>query len=377
MACPVCGSKIPEGSTRCPTCGTEVSDKGEAKIGFQIRKDEKRPLSAELLGLKRLRKDAPPPKKKTWEDVIADLEKEYGRDENGVLKARETQYDEEALKELMMIPGVTKEKAKLLYDIGYSNLESVVIGALHGYSDAEALARIMVLKIKTGRKEEISQFRIKCVSCKTLVRVSQERCPVCGTPVGSFTMTDDDVKKKIEQHAGNVLKAVSEDAFFRGVAPEMKREIITEMKELVPEEVKRREKLKQEWKMKLGRWKARGFAVDELSQLLDRNFDEFLERGKELLPPKKISVPTTEEKIKPMAEPKPIKQAGKEEISPKALKVAGWCTLCGSKWPSGADRCPACDHTLDKMRRCENCGIPLKKAMKKCPGCKKEAGGEE
>lgn len=377
MACPICGSNIPEGSTRCPTCGTEVSDKGETKLGFQIKKDEKKPLSAELLGLKRLRKETPPPKKETWEDVIANLEKEYGRDESGVLKVPETQYDEEALKELMLIPGVSKEKAKLLYDIGYTNLESVLIGALHGYSDAEALARIMALKIKTGKKEDISQFRIKCVSCKTLVRVSQERCPVCGTPVGSFTMTDEDVEKKIEQHAGNVLKAVSEDAFFRGVAPEMKKEIITEMKDLVPEEVKRREKLKQEWKMKLERWKARGFAVDELSQLLERSFDEFLLRGKELLPPKKLPTPAKEGKAKPAEGPKPAKEEAKDETSPKALKVTGWCTLCGAKWPSGADRCPACDQNLNEMRRCQNCGIPIKKAMKKCPGCKKEAGGEK
>jgi len=375
MACPICGSKVPEGSSKCPVCGTELLEKGEAKIGLQTKRDEKKPLSAELLGLSRLKKEAPPPKRKSWEDVIGDLEKEYGRDDDGVFKVPETQYDEEALKELMLIPGVTRERAKLLYDIGFSNLESVLIGALHGYKDAEALARIMAIKIKVGKRGEISQMRVKCTSCRTLVRVTQERCPVCGNPIGSLTLSEDDVKKKIEQHAGNVLKAVSEDAFFRGIDASMRKEIITEMKDLVPEEVKRRERLKQEWRIKLGRWKARGFAVDELSQLLDSNFDEFLARGKELLPPKKAAAPGKDEKAGPKDEVKAKKEAAVE--MPVAAKAAGWCTLCGAKWPSGADKCPACAGTLGEMRRCPNCGISLKKAMKRCPGCKKGVGGTE
>lgn len=373
MTCPICGSKVPEGSQRCPVCGTEILEKGEARIDTQKRKDEKRPLSAELLGLKRLKKEVPPPKSKTWDDIITDLEKEYGRDEYGVFQLPETQYDEAALKELMLIPGVSKEQAKLLYDIGYATLESVLIGALHGYEDAEALARIMALKIKTGKREELSQLRFKCVSCKTLVRVSQDRCPVCNTPIGSLAMTEDDARKKIEAHAGNVLKAVSEDAFFRGVTPEMKKEMIVEMKDLVPEEVKRREKLKQGWIVKLDRWKARGFAVDELRQILDRDFDEFLIRGKELLPPKKVATVPKEERPKP-AERQVEPTKGREKARVEAPKATGWCTMCGERWVAGSDDCQACHEPLVKMRRCIYCGIPLKKGMKRCAGCKKEVG---
>jgi hypothetical protein len=352
MKCVICGTTLPDGSERCSICNTEFSRNGTVKIDLKKRIEESKPLTPEGLGLKRLKKDIPSPKGKKWEDIIADLEKEYGRDDDGVLRVPETKYDEDALRELMLIPGVSREQAKLLYDIGYTSLEGVLLGALHGYDDAETLAKILALKIKTGKKEEISQIRVRCTSCKTLVRISQERCPVCNAPIGDIAITEDDAKKRIEEHAGNILKAVSEDAFFRGISPEMKKDIIREMKDLLPDEVKRREKIKEAWIAKLQLWKSRGFAVDELRDLLEKDFDKFLERTKGVLSPEGMRISSSES------------------------KYPGWCTHCGERWTPGRDECTKCGKALTSMKRCGSCGIPLKPAMRKCPACKKEVNSQ-
>ncbi|MBI5000168.1 MAG: zinc ribbon domain-containing protein [Euryarchaeota archaeon] len=314
MRCPVCGTQNEEEATSCVKCRTSLSKKGK-RIEVSAPKEEK---------------------------VAEKLNIDIG--DPATLRV---------LEELMMIPGMTRAGAVVLYKNGVRGVEDFVSKAMSGDRKAGSMGRVIANKIilsqvkKGGKRERL----VKCPSCNSPVKASLKKCGVCGAEVDVDIAAVDLAKagERLSEAVKETLGDFSADQDFASLPDDMKAQIISalssdeeiseaEAKRLaetvlnLPEEfsglvdditgmgldtpdapkaAKRDQQKEKRTKIimaRLGKWRSMGYDVSELEPLAQGDFEVFKTKAKEILAKQKPKVPSDapSDPTKAPAEPRPF-----------------------------------------------------------------------
>jgi hypothetical protein len=409
--CGLCGTRLLEGAVRCPICRTAVASPGKARIDLpQAEEKKKEVLTLERVGLRQAQKASGKGQKSmTLEDQLAELEREVGPLEGAEVEMEEHEptYPEDVIQDLMKLPGMTREKAKMAYDLGYGDLETVLLGAMRGQKDAAALAKILTIRLKAGPVEKVHGAKVKCPSCKTVAPIA-DLCAVCGFRLRQASKLDKDekVEAEIEKRAGDVLQALTFGAFFDGLPETLKRVIGGHADEILGNQ-KREQLIRAKLAEQIEAWRKKGFDAQPIETMMVADFPGLVRQGSAMLAeapkeeapaaspapapapvPEKAAkgevTPAEKPAAKPAAPSAAVKKAAAAQakskgkpaavpevvtplVKPGSTRTPGWCSVCGEAWTRGAKECSACATPLKEQRTCGKCKIPLHPSMKHCP----------
>ena len=398
-----------EGATRCPICRTAVAAPGLARVELPppAQDKQKDELTLERVGLRAM---ARPPAKgqrpMSLDDQIAELEREVGPldDSEVEMEEHEPTYPEGVIEDLMRLPGMTREKAKMAFDLGYGDLETVLLGAMRGQKDAASLAKILSIRLKAGPVTKVQGAKVRCPSCKTVTPLA-DRCAICGFRLRQASKLDNDqkVEAEIEKRAGDVMEALTFNAFFDGLPETLKRVIGGHADEIIGN-AKREPLIRAKLVEQIEVWKKKRFDAQPIEKMLEADFAALVRQGSTMLAEapragpetaavsqgrpapareEKSAAKTTEKSAARAPEPtavvkkaaaaqakaKPAVAAKVETptVKPGSARTPGWCSICGEAWKKGAKECTACATPLKEQRACPKCRIPLHPSMRSCP----------
>lgn len=217
MHCPICGSTIENGLSTCPSCGTSFGDERVVcrDCGTELPKDLKSCPNCEV-SLLESQKDMAVPKR---DAKVEEDEREC------------------AISEFLIIPGMTQEKAEKLYDMGFKDMTTLVMGTLdkHGmrkdFDNVLSLSRILVdrilgVDVGADSNEAPSQAGelLECPFCDSPVYSSQECCPVCGANVNEeiIGIDPENLTENIEDFVNNIFSALDKDRDYTALPDDMK-----------------------------------------------------------------------------------------------------------------------------------------------------------
>ena len=220
--------------------------------------------------------------------------------------------DEESVRLLASVPGLPEDAARRLAAKGF-----------HDFSDVVRLA-LPEAAVRRGLHHAIARRALLADLVPKEVRAASESaCPVCGSPwppdadrcsVCGSALTAQRPVEAVEQKLQEVtdeLVALAQDEDVRDMPEDIRQELLDAFAGLDPEAV-----VRDEYRRQIEAWRAKGFVVAPLEDLLDRDLEAFRERGVRL-------------------------------IRAQMLKKA----------EGGTFRCPLCDVPLPpEAEVCENCG---------------------
>lgn len=220
--------------------------------------------------------------------------------------------DEEAIRLLASVPGISEDRAKALVARGFRDLSDIVRLALPE-SDVRrglhhAIARRLLLA-GLAPKVERPLPPDRCPVCGAPAVAGAGHCATCGS-AASTTLPVATVEEKLQQVAEEIV-TLAEDEDFREMPEDVRRELLGALGGVSSEEV-----MREEYRRQVDAWRQRGFDVTALEALLDSDLEAFRERSVRL-------------------------------IRAQILKRA----------EGGKFRCPLCDVVLQpEAEQCENCG---------------------
>ncbi len=220
--------------------------------------------------------------------------------------------DEEAVRLLSSVPGITDDRARALVAKGYRDFSDIVRLALpeaavrRGLHHAIARRALLSDLAPTGARAAAGDTCRVCGSPRT---GGTDRCPVCGSaPTAEVPVAA--VQAKL-QAVTDELVTLARDRDVREMPEDVRRELLDAFAGLDPEDV-----MRDECRRQIEAWREKGFDVAPLEALLASDLDAFRERSVRL-------------------------------IRAQILK----------KVEGGEFRCPLCDVVLPPdAEACENCG---------------------
>jgi len=220
--------------------------------------------------------------------------------------------DEEAVRLLASVPGISDARARALVARGFHDFsdivrlalpESAVRKGLHHAIARRALLADLVPKVPAVARGD------RCPVCGSPWPEDSDRCTTCGS-AASTELPVQAVEQKLEQVTGEIV-GLSQDEDFREMPEDIRRELLDAFGGLDPEAL-----VRDEYRRQVEAWRAKGFDVAPLEDLLASDLEEFREKSVRL-------------------------------IRAQILK----------KVEGGEFRCPLCDVVLPpQAEACENCG---------------------
>lgn len=162
-----------------------------------------------------------------------------------------------------------------------------------------------------------------CPRCATVLLRGQASCPRCGKPssgpiafcedCGSALTARVPADDKLREVTLELL-TLTDDADFREMPEEVRRDLLDAVIGLSPEAV-----VREECRRQIQAWRDRGFEVGALEALLDTDLEAFRERGAQLI---RVQIHRTS-----------------RDSTPR-------CPLCDARLPPAAQRCDNCGARL-------------------------------
>ncbi len=220
--------------------------------------------------------------------------------------------DEEAVRLLASVPGISEDAARALVGRGFRDFSEVVRLALpeaavrRGIHHAIARQALLADLAPTAAPAESGAA---CPTCGAPQPSDVDRCEVCGSgPTAERTM--EAVEQQLQEVTDEFV-ALAQDEDVRGMPDDVRQELLDAFAGIDPEDV-----VREEYRRQLDAWREKGFVVAPLEDLLARDLEAFRQRSLRL-------------------------------IRAQTLK----------KVEGGAFRCPLCDVPLPpEAEVCENCG---------------------
>ena len=310
--CPVCGELNSLSAERCIKCNTYFGERivnREDKITVTL-KIPPRPVRKLL-------------RSEEFEQMDASKKKLYES-----LKERKQQ----AIEEFMLLPGMIRANAELLYDLGFQSLSDIFQYAFHGDEDALLKSNFIVdrLKFLTIKKEVEGQYEkelTKCVKCGREAPFTQKVCRICGETLPKPIKIEEveDVGLVISEYIGDLFTAITEDKNIQALPDDLKSEIMNVLFDEEYKSQKKKEKIREQLFKKIENWRKKGCNEERLKKLEEFAMNNDLEAFK-----KEATVMLSEriEKLK-------IKKRTETEEY----------------------RCPDCNAILNiNKEKCDNCG---------------------
>ncbi len=220
--------------------------------------------------------------------------------------------DEESVRLLASVPGISEARARQLVARGFHDFsdivrlalpESAVRKGLHHAIARRALLADLIPKVPAVARGD------RCPVCGSPWPADADRCTTCGSAASAEAPVAA-VEQKLEQVTGEIV-ALSHDEDFREMPEDVRRELLDAFGGLDPEAL-----VREEYRRQVEAWRAKGFDVGPLEDLLASDLEGFREKSVRL-------------------------------IRAQILK----------KVEGGEFRCPLCDVVLPpEAEQCENCG---------------------
>ena len=220
--------------------------------------------------------------------------------------------DEEAVRLLASVPGISEENARVLVAKGFRDFSDIVRLALPDAAVRKglhhAIARRALLADLPARKRAAGPSSA-CPVCGSPWPVGADRCPVCGS-AATTDLPVESVERKLREVADELV-TLGDEEDVEDIPEDIRKELLDAFAAIDPEDV-----VRDEYRRQIEAWRAKGFVVAPLEDLLAKDLEAFRERGVRL-------------------------------IRAQLLK----------KLDRGTFRCPLCDVALPpEAEVCENCG---------------------
>ncbi len=187
--------------------------------------------------------------------------------------------DAEAVRLLASVPGITEDQAKVLVAKGFRDFSDIVRLALPDAAVRKGLhhaitrqALLADLSARGGRTSPDGT----CPVCGSPWPFGVDRCPVCGSaatkelPVAS-------VERKLRDVADELVH-LGEEEDVEDIPEDVRKELLDAFEAIDPEDV-----VREEYRRQIEAWRAKGFVVAPLEDLLTKDLDAFRERGVRLI----------------------------------------------------------------------------------------------
>ncbi len=218
--------------------------------------------------------------------------------------------DEEAVRLLASVPGISPERARALVARGYRDFSDIVRLALPE-SDVQkglhhAIARRALLA-DLAPKIDRPASSDRCAVCGSAWPAGADQCATCGS--ASAHLPVETVEQKLQEVAGELV-GLAEDEDFREMPEDVRLELLDAFGGLSPEDV-----VRDEYRRQIDAWREKGFDVAPLEALLATDLDAFRERSVRLI---------------------------RAQILKKAERGQFRCPLCDVRLPPAAEQCENC-----------------------------------
>ncbi|HLE55109.1 MAG TPA: hypothetical protein VI999_07720 [Thermoplasmata archaeon] len=220
--------------------------------------------------------------------------------------------DEESVRLLASVPGITETRAKELVARGFRDFSDVVRLALPESAVKKGLHHAI------ARKAMLSGLEMKrapktgarrCPMCGAAWLAGADRCAACGS-TRAPELDAGAIDRKLVQVTGEIVD-LAQDEDFQEMPPAIREEILQAFGGMNGDDL-----LREEYRRQIDAWREKGFDVRPLERLLGTDLSSFRERGVRL-------------------------------IRAQILK----------RTEAGQYRCPLCDVPLPAAaEECENCG---------------------
>ena len=187
--------------------------------------------------------------------------------------------NEEAVRLLSSIPGITDEQVRALFDKGFRDLSDLIRLALPETAIQKGLhhaiaRRLLLANLSPDSAPSLSG--VPCPVCGTPGNGGADRCPVCGsaTSIGHAAAS---VGRELQEMTEGIA-ALANDQDVRGMPDDVRKELFDAFADLTAENL-----LRDECRRQMDAWRAKGFVVAPLEDLLATDLDAFRERGVRLI----------------------------------------------------------------------------------------------
>jgi len=310
--CPVCGELNNLGAERCIKCNTYFGERSvstDDNISITLKLPPR--LTRKLMRSEEF-EQLDDTKKKLYES----------------LKEQKLQ----AIEEFMLLPGMVRANAELLYDLGFQSLSDIFQYAFHNDDEARLKSNFIVdrLKFLTTKKDVERQYAkpfTKCLKCGTDAPETEKVCSACGEALPKAIKPEEieNIGLVISEYVGDLFTAVTEDKNIQALPDDLKSEIMNVVFDDEYKLQKKKEKIREQLFKKIENWRKKGCSPDRLKKLEsfadNDNIEEF----------KKEAALMLSERIEKLK----IKKTTKTEEY----------------------RCPDCNAVIDINKgKCDNCG---------------------
>lgn len=187
--------------------------------------------------------------------------------------------DEEAVRLLASVPGISEERAKALVARGYRDLSDILRLALPESEVRRGLHHTIARRLLLsglGPTVERPQATDRCPVCGARTVAGADSCPTCGSTASSSVPVEA-VEEKLQQVASEIV-TLAHDEDVREMPDDVRRELLDALGGLSSEDV-----MREEYRRQVDAWRDRGFDVTAIEALLGTNLEEFRERSVRLI----------------------------------------------------------------------------------------------
>ncbi len=187
--------------------------------------------------------------------------------------------DEEAVRLLASVPGISETRAKALVAKGFRDFSDIVrlalpdaavrMGLHHAIARRALLADLSAGK--TGRAASGD-----CPVCGAAWPREQDRCPVCGSSA-ELRFPVEAMGKDLE-HVADGLAALGEDEDVEDLPADVRRDLVDAVGTIDPNDL-----VREEYRRQIEAWRSKGFVVAPLEDLLATDLNAFRERSVRLI----------------------------------------------------------------------------------------------
>lgn len=187
--------------------------------------------------------------------------------------------DQEAIRELTSVPGISEERARRLVAKGFRDFSDLVRLALPERAVRQgvhhAIARKAMLADLVGRPERIVSGA-RCPMCGAAWLANATQCAACGSSL-DFELDPTVVEQKLQEITGEIVDLAA-DPDFQGMPEDIRTELLQAFGGVSEEAL-----LREECRHQIETWRAKGFDVVALEMLLDEDLEHFREQSARLI----------------------------------------------------------------------------------------------
>lgn len=221
-----------------------------------------------------------------------------------------TPEDEESIRNLASVPGITEARARELVSKGFRDFADVVRLALPSGAVSKGLHHAIARKVllsALGTKED-RRSDVHCPACGTPWLVGFDRCVICGSSV-DLGFDIEALERKLQEVTGEIVDLAA-DPDFQGMPADVREELLAAFGGIDEAEL-----LREDYRRQIEAWRRKGFDVGPLERLLADDLQGFQDRSVRLI---------------------------RSQMMKRAEGQRFLCPLCEVILPSIAEECPNC-----------------------------------